>query len=530
MRQFLCLLALSWFFCPFAGYAGDLLLHPRYRVETSPGSGRFHTLTREAKWEAKKTAIIVCDMWDLHHCLNATRRVREMAPVMNKVLEAARAKGVTIIHAPSSCMESYANHPARKRAIATPRAKKLPKDIGSWCRRIPVEERAFYPIDQTDGGEDDDPQAHAQWVEKLRKLGRNPKAPWKAQIDLLAIRDQDYISDDGEEIWSILEQRGIDNVILVGVHTNMCVLGRPFGLRQMVKNGKNTVLMRDMTDTMYNPKRAPYVSHFTGTDLIVEYIEKYICPTITSTDFVGDKEFRFADDQRPHLVIVMAEGEYGTEETLPLFARQNLGKEFRVSFVFANDKDRNDIPGIDVLNEADVALFSIRRRVLPKKQMETIRQFIAAGKPLVAIRTTSHAFALRNQKPPAGYFDWPEFDHDVIGGNYHNHHREGPKVKISAAPKADKHPILSGVDVDHLTGHGSLYRTSPLSKTATPLLIGSIPNQKPEPIAWINRRQDGGLVFYTSLGHRGDFEDANFVRLLTNAIRWSVRAASRQTP
>ena len=68
---------------------------------------------------------------------------------------------------------------------------------------------------------------------------------------------RDFISDNGEEIWSILEDRGIDNVILLGVHLNMCVLGRPFGLRQMAKNGKNVVLMRDMTDTMYNPARSP---------------------------------------------------------------------------------------------------------------------------------------------------------------------------------------------------------------------------------------------------------------------------------
>jgi hypothetical protein len=76
----------------------------------------------------------------------------------------------------------------------------------------------------------------------------------------------------------------------------MCVLGRPFGLRQMAKNGKNVVLMRDMTDTMYNPKRAPFVSHFKGTELIVEHIEKFVCPTITSDQMIGGKAFRFKGD------------------------------------------------------------------------------------------------------------------------------------------------------------------------------------------------------------------------------------------
>src|SRR5205085_5328133 len=136
--------------------------------------------------------------------------------------------------------------------------------------------------DQTKGGEDDDLEEHARWQEKLAALSRNPKSPWKWQISLLTIGDNDAISDSGVEIWNLLEQRKIKNVILPGVHTNMCVLGRPFGLRQMAKNGKNVVLMRDMTDTMYDPSQWPYVNHFTGTRLIIEHIVKFVCPTITS--------------------------------------------------------------------------------------------------------------------------------------------------------------------------------------------------------------------------------------------------------
>jgi nicotinamidase-related amidase len=93
----------------------------------------------------------------------------------------------------------------------------------------------------------------------------------------------------------LLQARGIDNVILCGVHLNMCVLGRPFGIRQMVRLGKNVVLMRDMTDTMYNPEKPPKVSHFAGTDLVVEHVEKYWCPSITSTDLTGKPAFKFKD-------------------------------------------------------------------------------------------------------------------------------------------------------------------------------------------------------------------------------------------
>jgi hypothetical protein len=84
----------------------------------------------------------------------------------------------------------------------------------------------------------------------------------------------------------------------------MCVLGRPFGLRQMSRNGKHVVLMRDMTDTMYNPKRWPYVDHFTANDLIVSHIERYVCPTITSDQLIGGKPFRFRNDKRKERDIV----------------------------------------------------------------------------------------------------------------------------------------------------------------------------------------------------------------------------------
>jgi nicotinamidase-related amidase/type 1 glutamine amidotransferase len=499
-----------------------LSLTLRKRIETRPGSGKFHALTEPARWEAKKTALIVCDVWDSHHCLNAVRRVGEMAPRMNQLLNTARERGVLIVHAPSGCMDTYKDHPARQNALKTPRAKDLPKDIGKWCYRIPAEEKGTYPIDQTDGGEDDDPAEHRAWAEKLQKMGRNPRAPWKSQIDVLKIEDRDIISDNGEEIWSVLEQRGIDKVILIGVHTNMCVLGRPFGLRQMAKNRKNVVLMRDLTDTMYNPARSPFVSHFTGTDLIVEHIEKWVCPTITSDQLLGGKPFRFSHDKRPHLVLILAEPEYQTDRTVPEFALKHLGKDFRVICVYGSATDAHALPGIEILKDADIALISVRRRALPEKQMDIIREFVNKGKPLVGIRTASHSFSLRGSKPPEGCATWETFDADVFGGHYTNHHGDGPKVDIQAAEGSARHPILEGVDVAQLRGNGSLYKVSPLAPAAKPLLIGSIPSKPAEPVLWVHATKAGGRVVYTSLGHPDDFRDPAFNRLLSNAVHWAV--------
>ncbi len=523
-------IALVWGAASLSGE--ELVLTLRYQQETSPASGRYHRLERQETWPAEETAVIVCDVWDLHHSWNAVRRLEEFAPRLNEVLDEARRRGATIIHAPSDCMDAYSNHPARQRALATPPAATLPADIRSWCSRIPAEEQAVYPLDQSDGGDDDDPEEHAVWVKKLEQLGRNPGLPWKKQSDLITIDSaRDFISDRGDEVWNILEQRGIKRVILTGVHVNMCVLGRPFGLRQLARHGKHVVLMRDLTDTMYNPARWPYVSHFTGNDLIVSHIERLVCPTIASDQLLGGEPFRFQHDRRPHVVIVMAEDEYETERTLPKFAAEQLGRQFRVSLVFAADDKPNELPGLDVaLPSADVALVSIRRRPLRPDQLALFRQFVAAGKPVVGIRTASHAFSLRNAAPPEGLDAWPEFDAQVFGGNYTNHHGNDLKSTVRIVPSAQEHPLLREIDRAPFQQGGSLYITAPLAVGTTPLLTGEISGKPMETVAWTFARADGGRSFYTSLGHRQDFDNPVFQRLLVNALLWATASTVPASP
>ena len=308
------------------------------------------TLVKEP-WLPSRTAIIVCDMWDLHHCKNAVTREVEMAPRMNEVLEKARKDGVLIIHAPSSCMKPYEGTPARERAKSAPAAARLPDKIAEWCKQIPAEEMAVYPLDQTDGGEDDDPVEHAAWAKELTAKRLNPKAPWTKQIDVLRIdQDKDAISDSGVEIWNLLEARHIDNVILMGVHLNMCVSGRPFGLRQMAKNGKHVVLMRDLTDTMYNPARWPFVSHARGTELFVAHVEKRICPTITSDQLIGGKPFAFSDATagKKRLQIILL-GDSTTEASIPKkLAPDEPQIEDTLRIKLAAEAD---LPPCDVYNE-----------------------------------------------------------------------------------------------------------------------------------------------------------------------------------
>ena len=161
----------------------DLTL--RSRVPVNDDSGLYHHHFEEQNWKPAETAIIVCDMWDLHHCYNAVQREAEMAPRMNRLLKQARDMATTIIHSPSSCMPFYEDHPARQRAKSVVKVANLPDKIGEWCHQIPAEEQGVYPIDQTDGGEDDDPVQHAKWAKDLEAKGLNPRAPWTRQTDML---------------------------------------------------------------------------------------------------------------------------------------------------------------------------------------------------------------------------------------------------------------------------------------------------------------------------------------------------------
>lgn len=500
-------LALTLILCAAPGLCPadeePLKLHVRSRVLTEPQSGRWHATTSLQEWNPEETAIVVCDMWDKHWCPTATSRVGEMAPVMNRVLSAARDRGVLIIHCPSGTMDFYADTPQRKLAMAAPKVEtKVP--LQNWCHLNKEVEGASLPIDDSDGGCDCDPPVDSYHA-------------WTRQHPALEILEGDAITDSAEAFY-LMKHKGIRNVIVMGVHTNMCVLGRPFSIRQMVAQGQNVVLMRDMTDTMYNPKMEPYVSHFTGTDLVVEHIERHWCPTVLSSDFLGRNEFRFRDDHRPHVVVLCAEREYRTNESLPRFAKEHLGKDYRVSFVWDDAEDRNSLKGIDIVGAADLLVVSVRRRTLPQAQLALVRKFVADGKPLVGIRTASHAFSLRNQRPPEGLDAWPEFDSQVFGGSYTNHHGQGPDTVVDVFPEARSHAVLKGIDVAQLVGHGSLYRVSPLADSTTPVLQGTIPGKSSEPVAWFHDRKDGGRSFYTSFGHEDDFSQPAFRGLLANAI------------
>ena len=228
-----------------------------------------------------------------------------------------------------------------------------------------------------------------------------------------------------------------------------------------------------------------------------------------------------------HLVVMIGEDEYKTWETLPEFAKTDLEPAgYRVTLIHADKTDKNNFPGLTAaLGDADLLFISVRRRTPYQEQLDAIHAHLAAGKPLLGIRTASHAFALRpkDKITDPKLAAWQLFDPEVFGGHYTNHHGAGPQTTLTFAPGADKHPILSGLTAAQLPGNGSLYLVSPLIPTAIPLLIGTIPDKPAEPVAWTHRYgPKQARIFYTSLGHPDDFKNPAFRRLLTNAITWSL--------
>jgi nicotinamidase-related amidase len=242
---------------------------------TDPGTGvtkpvavsKFVPINATYAINPAKTAVVVCDMWDDHWCKKASERCAELAKQAEPVLKACRANGMTIIHCPSDTMPFYKDHPARKRVatvkkVEPPKSKDLPNP--------PL------PVDDTDGGCDDE------------KPAKSFKA-WTRQHAAITIDDKDYITDNGGEVYSIMKEKGIDTLFVMGVHTNMCVLNRSFAIKQMVKWDVKTFLVRDLTDAMYNPKMKPFVTHDKGTQLIIEHIEKHWCPTVESKSLLIQK-------------------------------------------------------------------------------------------------------------------------------------------------------------------------------------------------------------------------------------------------
>ena len=218
---------------------------------------------------------------------------------------------------------------------------------------------------------------------------------------------------------------------------------------------------------------------------------------------------RAADSPPPLKVcLVSASAEYKSHESLAELQRHlESACAVQCTRAFGEDKGK-DIPGLEALDAADVMVLFTRRVTLDEAPLARVKRFCAAGKGVVGLRTASHAFQ-----------NWLEIDKDLFGGSYKGHYGKDEPAQVVLAEKAKDHPVLAGVKP--FGTPGKLYKNPSLAPDVTLLLTGTA-GDKREPVAWA-REVACGRVVYTSLGVPEDFANADFLRLMANAVFWTAR-------
>jgi type 1 glutamine amidotransferase len=230
--------------------------------------------------------------------------------------------------------------------------------------------------------------------------------------------------------------------------------------------------------------------------------------------------------KKPHVVFVTGDDEYRSEITMPMIAKILEAKHnMRTSVAFARPtpQTKDNIEGLEALKDADLAVMFVRFRKLPDDQLKLILDYADSGKPLVGLRTSTHAFLYSAGDKHVALND--TFGRDVWGQKwlFHNGHRSSTDVQIIEAAKDN--PVLRGVE-PAFHCRSWLYHVLPLEGDCTPLLMGkAVDSEQKEsvanPVAW-TKSHKGGRVFFTTLGHPDDFKLLGMRRLLINGILWSL--------
>jgi hypothetical protein len=213
-------------------------------------------LAQSAKVDACRVGVVVVDPWNFHWCKTATQRVDALIPRMNLALEAARELGMSVMLCPSDVVDNYAGWPQRERVIAMP------------LRPTPALATIDCPEPPNGGG--------CACGRERCKVNYG----WDGMHPDLRIGPDDLMPDTLDEVWTICQDRGLTHLIYMGVHTQVCLLGKPMGLRNLKAAGLHCILARDLTDA--HPGYDPAIG-FTPdghTAEVVAHFERHLAPTI----------------------------------------------------------------------------------------------------------------------------------------------------------------------------------------------------------------------------------------------------------
>ena len=219
-----------------------------------------------------------------------------------------------------------------------------------------------------------------------------------------------------------------------------------------------------------------------------------------------------AVDKPLRVCLLSGSKEYQSNESLASF-QELLERDYPIKCSRAFWTSKNNLPGLEALESCDVMVLFTKRLELPADQLKRVKKYCLSGRPIVGLRTASHAFQ-----------NWLELDREVFGGSYSGHFGDGLTTKVTVADDASRHPILKGFT--SFETPTKLYKNPSLADDTHLLLTGAIPGHT-EPLAW-TREYRGGRVFYTSLGGPDDFEINAFRTMLVNALFWTSQQEKLQ--
>jgi hypothetical protein len=256
------------------------------------------------------------------------------------------------------------------------------------------------------------------------------------------------------------------------------------------------------------------------------------------------------------IVLLAGDEEYRSEEALPMLAKiLAVHHGFKCTVLFSTDPktgainpdEQTHIPGLEALDTADLAIVFWRFRELPDADMKHFVDFVEAGKPLIGIRTATHAFMYqRNPKSPYAKWRWDSsewpggFGQQILGDTWIAHHgshgSQSTRGVVEAANK--EHPILRGVK--DVWGPTDVYAITHLLPTDTVLLRGQVlqgmkPTDAPVdgaqnspmmPLFWCRERATGHgpqRIVGSTIGAAVDMQSADLRRAFVNAVYWGLK-------
>ena len=253
-----------------------------------------------------------------------------------------------------------------------------------------------------------------------------------------------------------------------------------------------------------------------------------------------------------HIVFVTGDEEYRSEDSMPQLAKiLAVHHGFKCTVLFAINKETGEIdpmtsdniPGLDALGKADLMVMFLRFRELPDEQMKYIIDYTNSGKPIVALRTSTHAFFYRKHlDSPYAKYTWQRdlgggYGREVLGETWiaHYGHHKKESTRGLVAPGMEDHPIVKGID--SIWGPSDVYDVTTLSGDSKPVVMGQVlsgmdpkdgpnPDKELKPLAWIKTytgtEGKASRIFCTTLGHADDLKNEGVRRMLVNACYWGL--------